>query len=543
MPVPRGLKGPPFLKEWQSLAPEKLAFEIKAYPDANKGLRLDNYLALDPDDKAASEILDDLEREGKLPPTVAWRTWRGMVVRIYQSFDGQGPVKPVKSPKLELRTGAGQYVLIPPSTIKTGRYIYLPEQDPESLEVASLPSSTLELLLSSVFVFKESLPSLLENNATFMPKGGQWLNLWRGVDHGMRDDTATKLAGRLLARGLPDDEVVEIIGLWNIRNEPSLPEKDIIRVVKSIDRAEIKKHLERDRSVAADVRDWVLSPDDFKTTSGLTSTGIFYTSECFKDLGLTSRDFKKAAELEILRLRKAGAIIKWGDRRGCYRIIDKEADEIDFLGAADDDIFPINWPFGLENWVKIHAGAIVILAGEKNAGKTGFLLNVIRQNMFTHKINYFSSELSPPELKDRLRKFQGIDINEWQFKAFKRNRNFADVLDPDAINIIDYLQMTDDFYRIGALIMEMFEKLRGGVAIIGLQKNKGVELGIGKERSAEAARLYLTLEPGQLKIMYGKNWANPDINPDNKTFKFRLVQGCRFIETNEVRKKGWEGYQ
>ncbi len=531
MPVPRGLKGPPFLAGWQSLTPEQLAFQMKAYPDANKGLRLDNYLALDPDDKAASEILDDLEREGKLPPTVAWRTWRGMIVRLYQAYNGQGPVKPVKSPKLEIRTGAGQYVLIPPSTIKTGRYIYLPEQDPESLEVASLPSSTREYLLSFLLdsSFKNILPSVLENNATSMPKGGQWLGLWRGVGHGLRDDTATKLAGRLLSRGLPDDEVVEILNLWNFRNEPNLPERDIIKVVKSIDRAEIKKHIVRERSISADVRDWVM-----------TSSGFFLTSDIYRDLSekgdLTSRDFKKAVVLELLRLEKAGTIAKCGEKRGCYRTLDQEIQEIDFLQAADDDTFPINWPFGLENWVKIHAGAIVVLAGEKNAGKTGFLLNVIRQNMFTHKVLYFSSELSPPELKDRLRKFEGIDINDWQFKAFKRNRNFADVIDPDAINIIDYLQMTDNFYAIGALIMEIFEKLRGGIAIIGIQKNKGVDLGVGKDRSAEAARLYLTLEPGQLKIVYGKNWANSTVNPDNKTFWFKLIQGCKFLEATDVRR-------
>ncbi len=520
LPVPRGLKGPPYLKEWQSLTPEQLAFQLKAYPDANKGLRLDNYLALDPDDKAASEILDNLEREGKLPPTVAWRTWRGMIIRLYQAHNGQGPVKPVKSPKLEIRTGAGQYVLIPPSTIKAGRYIYLPEQDPDSLEVAALPADTIHMLLEYYTnAFKTS-----NIDATSMPKGGQWLNLWRGVGHGSRDDTATKLAGRLLVRGLPDDEVIEILNLWNLRNEPNLPERDIIKVVKSIDRAEIKKHLEKERSITAEVKDWIM-----------TSSGLFLTSEIHRDLCLTSRDLKKQANEAVRRMAKEGLLAHCEGKTGCYRLLQADMKEIDFLNAGDDDTFPINWPFGLESWVKIHAGAIIVLAGEKNAGKTGFLLNVIRQNMFTHKVLYFSSELSPPELKDRLRKFEGIDINDWQFKAFKRNRNFADVIDPDAINIIDYLQMTDNFYAIGALIMEIFEKLSGGIAIIGLQKNRGVELGVGKDRSAEAARLYLTLEPGQLKIVYGKNWANPTVNPDNKTFKFKLVQGCRFTEVGNGR--------
>ncbi len=96
--------------------------------------------------------------------------------------------------------------------------------------------------------------------------------------------------------------------------------------------------------------------------------------------------------------------------------------------------------------------------------------------------------------------------------------------------------MTDNFYAIGALIMEIFEKLRGGIAIIGIQKNKGVDLGVGKDRSAEAARLYLTLEPGQLKIVYGKNWANSTVNPDNKTFWFKLIQGCKFLEATDVRR-------
>jgi hypothetical protein len=152
IPIPRGLKGP-VLKNWQRKSPEQLA-EVCNGHNGNRGVRLDNYAVLDPDTKAAGDLLDVWEREGKLPPTVAWLTAAGNIKRLYQRpTELQGPLT-IQTIKLQLRTGAGMQDIIPPSYVNdtekgiNGVYSWLPDQDPDSIEPASLPDSVLQYFLT-----------------------------------------------------------------------------------------------------------------------------------------------------------------------------------------------------------------------------------------------------------------------------------------------------------------------------------------------------------------------------------------------------------
>jgi len=221
-----------------------------------------------------------------------------------------------------------------------------------------------------------------------------------------------------------------------------------------------------------------------------------------------------------------GIIEKYGDKRGVYRRLEKECDEIDFLHASNDTI-DLHWPFQIERYFKTLPKNPVIVAGEPDAGKTAFLLNFIRLNMVRHKVHYFSSEMGNIELKGRLSK-SDLPLEKWTFDARERASNFADVIDPDDVNVIDFLEIHDEFYRIGAMIKEIFDKLKGGIAVIALQKNKNTDYGLGGMRSVEKARLYLAMEPGKIKIMKAKNWAT-EVNPNGLICDFKLVQGCKFI--------------
>lgn len=160
---------------------------------------------------------------------------------------------------------------------------------------------------------------------------------------------------------------------------------------------------------------------------------------------------------------------------------------------------------------------------------TAFLFNIARYNMHKHKIVYFTSEMGAEEVKIRL---SGFDCNyeDWNFPIIDRSSNFADVIRPDCINIIDFLEITDNFYAIGGEIKKIFDKLGSGLAFIALQKKKGCELGRGAEFSMEKSRLYLSIDSGELKIVKAKNWAKPEYNPNGMKFKFKLVNGCKFIK-------------
>ena len=86
----------------------------------------------------------------------------------------------------------------------------------------------------------------------------------------------------------------------------------------------------------------------------------------------------------------------------------------------------------------------------------------------------------PEEMKLRIGKFN-LPQGFWGFKGYDRASGFADAIVPDEINIIDYLEVSDNFFAVGGEIRDIFDKLRGGVAVIALQKKLNADMGRGGE--------------------------------------------------------------
>src|SRR5208337_3433350 len=105
VPIPRKLKKP-VIKAWQLLKPEELALAVKANNGGNIGIRLDHYASLDPDSSAARKLCDEWEKEGKLPPTVSWRTASGAIRRLYLAPEGMEGME-IGDLSFELRHGNG----------------------------------------------------------------------------------------------------------------------------------------------------------------------------------------------------------------------------------------------------------------------------------------------------------------------------------------------------------------------------------------------------------------------------------------------------
>lgn len=298
-----------------------------------------------------------------------------------------------------------------------------------------------------------------------------------------------------------------------------LPEDRISQVLYIISQSEKTKG---DFNLAAEIREWVLS-----------SNGVFLSSDFVREAGLSSmssREFNKNLSKAFERLVKDGVIERVGTRRGQFRRIERESEIIDFASADCSTVFDLRWPapFNLEQLVNIYPKNIIIVAGATNAGKTALLLNVVRENMARHQIIYFSSEMGAEELRLRLEKFQD-SIASWRFEARERAANFADAIIPEAVNIIDYFELTDNFYQVGGEIKKIFDRLTTGIAVIAIQKEENKDFARGGAFSAEKARLYISMNPGELKVVKGKNWAQQGHNPNGKVFRFKLVEGCRFI--------------
>jgi hypothetical protein len=517
LPIPRGQKGPR-LKDWQNLTPEQLDAASKRQNGGNRGIRLDNYAVLDPDSKAANMLCEQWEREGKIPPTVAWRTAAGNIKRLFQRPpELQGPLT-IRAIKLQLRTGAGMQDVIPPSYVNDpekgidGFYAWLPDQDPESIEPAALSADILKYFQThaQATANPSCTHSSLLNNCN--PCASRL-----DFSQGGRDESLFHVANVLRKGGMAIEDAKKVIEILAKNCYPEFSFKTALDKINSAWKKEISEI-----NLAAEVREWVLS-----------SSGIFLSSDVVKELGLSSmsseRKFNQNLSNIFGRLVDEG-ILERGTRRGQFRRIEKESEVIDFASADTSRVFDLKWPapFHLERLVNIYPKNIIMVAGASNAGKTALLLNVVRENMARHKVLYFSSEMGAEELRLRLEKFQD-PMSSWRFDARERASNFADAVDPTSINIIDYFELTDNFYQVGGEIKKIFDRLTTGVAIIAIQKKEGQDLGRGGAFTLEKARLYLSMNPGELKVLKGKNWAKPGCNPNNRRFEFKLIDGCKFI--------------
>jgi energy-coupling factor transporter ATP-binding protein EcfA2 len=285
--------------------------------------------------------------------------------------------------------------------------------------------------------------------------------------------------------------------------------------------------------------------DEFKTRhNGLTdkikeyvksTTGIFQSTDVIKSLEKSTKVNSRKVSTILGRMVKEGVIVRAGTRTGTFRKMDDDCLPFSMDGVKED-VFDIKWPLELEKLVEVMPKNIVVIAGQSNSGKSNFLLNLAKLNMHDHEIHYFSSEMGDRELKKTLRRFDDLLPEQWNVNWYERSSNFSDVIRPDAINIIDFLEMTSDMFLVGERIKEIFDRLNKGIAIIAIQKDPQKEFGRGGSMSIEKARLYLTVDFDTAKrssifrIKKSKLWAT-DENPNGMECSAKIISGMGYRYT------------
>jgi hypothetical protein len=242
----------------------------------------------------------------------------------------------------------------------------------------------------------------------------------------------------------------------------------------------------------------------------------------------------------LKRLCVEGLIEKYGNRHGYYRRIEDECKPVDWINAETNYI-DFWLPLGLDRMAGVQPGNIMMIAGSKDAGKTAFLLNIAKENRHRMKVHYFNSEMGESEFKLRMSKFDDVSVETLSrdIKMYPRHDAFHAAIKPGegSLNIIDFLEVTNDFWRVSEAIKQIHQKLDGALCVIGLQKNPHVDLGRGGSFSLEKARLYISLDYGKAKIISCKNFKedSPVGNPRSYSCNYKLVNGCRIIK----QEPGW----
>lgn len=419
----------------------------------------------------------------------------------------------------DLRANGG-FVVAPPSINGKGKaWKWVEGLKPSKIALPYLPESYLLYIMgthgdpiySSNSINKHVLKGGINEEKTPVST-----NVYKMFKEGTRDEDLFHVANCLFKGRMPEQEVVQVLEKLALSCNPPFDLKEIPAKIESA----FKRLLVKERNMAEEVESWVLS-----------TNGNFLSTDVHKCLHLSTRqEIKNVSEI-LKRLKDKGIVEKWGDKNGQFRLIDSEAPLIDWYNVEVNNI-DIKYPFGVERLVNTMPKNIIVIAGSPDAGKTAFLLNVVAMNMEKFKINYFSSEMGAMELKARMKKFD-FPFSKWRINARERSHNFADVIKPEEINIIDYMELTEDFWRVGGMIKGIYDKLTTGIALIALQKAPGAIMARGGVGSLEKPRLYLTMEAGRIKIEKGKNWAQENVNPNGLVCNYKIVQGCKILPQTE----------
>lgn len=405
-------------------------------------------------------------------------------------------------PGVDIR-GEGGYVVAAPSVNGTGKvYRWIDGLSIIEVPPAPCPSTFLKKIIKAVKSISgrdRGLPAAKEN--MFI--------------EGRRDEDLFHTALCLAKGGCSEQEAMKIIEGIAEKCNPPFPLPEAMAKVKSA----FERAKRRERNLMGEIREWCMA-----------ATGEFMITDIYRELKLVSRQDMVAASVCLFRLCKEEnpIIEKAGRKRGSFRVVDASCDMMNFKREAEKTL-NLSFPFDIQNFIELYPGNLIVLAGAPNAGKTAFMLNVIKMNMKKFDIAYFNSEMGETELRKRLEKFEDMRIDDWDFKAYERSADFQDVIltGEGRLNLIDYLEIHDEFYKVGGLLAEIHRKLNGALAIIAIQKNKGVDTGLGGARTLEKPRLALAMEPGKIKIVKAKNWAT-SVNPNGLEMEWKLVDGCHF---------------
>ena len=235
---------------------------------------------------------------------------------------------------------------------------------------------------------------------------------------------------------------------------------------------------------------------------------------------------KLSYEVQVGKLEKLNRI---------YRYINKDKDTIDWQNSDINKTLNINFPkgrdgtkFGFDGYVCISPGDIIVIAGVSNMGKTTFAQNFLWENMDNYSCVLMGNEYTPVKFKRRISRMAwnnplGED-GKPKFELIRRLENWADIVEPDKITIIDWIALpANELYNIGHVIQRIQSKVGNGIALIVLQKDEASPLGRGRAFSEELSSLYLTIDKKRMTVRKAKEWFGHD--PNREVYGFDITGG------------------
>ncbi len=572
-----------------STNPDQIRKWWRRWPDSNVGIATgkDSFEALDVDQPDGPDTLFHLIKQyGQLPDTIQQITGGGGAQYLFQPTGGRIGNRVKFAPCLDTRSDGG-LIVVPPSKHISGRtYEWEASSRPDEVQLAPFPEWLIEVI--------QTAQSYHNGNESALDVG----KVFAGLPEGERDQYLFRYACRLREKNLDRMEAEALI--LNLADicKPPFPEKDALRKVEQAWR--YPSGSEPDKPYIPDIPDEPDSPyttrqepDSNPTKRAYNPTlpdssqqrnlwgaikrwveespGNFTTLDLDRELNLKTRAEKQNRSECLSRLASQGIIERLSTIKGGFRVRVLNLEEMQILGQNTTP-FPITLPLGLDEIIEMNSKDIVLFSGETDSGKTTLIYDAMWRNIrFLQDkellrvknitdaggigLRYFSSEMHGKRVKKRLEAF-GKDYPPEEFvryvASYNMNRDFHDMVDPDGINFVDYIEVFDgEYQKIGGQITDIHNSLNNGIAIITLQKRTGTDVGRGGEATLEKPQLILAISRNKetgyrtAKIVKAKaykghrdptNWEKDFIIRRRGT-KIIEVSGWGYAQDHQTRRK------
>ena len=279
-----------------------------------------------------------------------------------------------------------------------------------------------------------------------------------------------------------------------------------------------------------------------------STNGNFLSTEVHNFLGISTTLHKKNISMIMKRLCDKGLIEKYGNKNGSWRRIDRSIN-IQSWWEATGLPLPIKFPLGIEEFAKVFSGNLILLEGQKSQGKSAFAIEFCRLNrrLFKDKILYQNIEMSDDELLDRFMSYgEVMPPEEWRESVtfIRQSGEWWDKINPDGLNVVDYLIEYKEAYLIADFVWKIHQKLKSGIALVVVQRDPFKPYPAGGRGVRDIPRLVISLIHHKIRLEDVKSFhMTPHGNPTGMVKKYKQVNWWKFISTTEWEHQEDEKYK
>lgn len=356
-----------------------------------------------------------------------------------------------------------------------------------------------------------------------------------GAPKGQRSEAMMKVMVSLLGAGVPEGDIYQIFD--------SYPIGDKYREKGSTRDRWLRDEIGRARQyVGRNEKEGRVSQEGLVQQCIEETTGWASIDDVSRWTGVPAKNVK----VYLARALTKGIVERHPTKAGVYRRVIAHAGFVDYKNIdPETEELNVRYPGGYEKYIRTPAGGVFTLGGESGAGKTTYCLNFIRLNDHSHKIVYISTEFNRNEVRAALERFAYEKdpelyrkVDDWNFHLYEcvgmTLTQLKDRIVPDAINIIDWIQMSaDDYPNLGAEISQMKARVGQGLLILVMQKDPDRDHTRGRYQGVDATFLTLLIsktgrpDVTSYKVTKARYSRDPHIRIE---YKARPVQNLRGVK-------------